>query len=73
LYAFHRISLSTRHWVDVVDGSTLLESRDFQGAGGCERPHKVVEFDLPANRSLTLQVSRAPDVAIAIAVTRASR
>jgi hypothetical protein len=69
----YRIALSTRHWIDVVDGTTILESRDFQGAGGCERPHKVVEFDLPANRSLTLQLSRAPDAAVAIAVTRVSR
>jgi hypothetical protein len=69
----YRISLSTRHWIDVVDGTTLIDSRDFQGAGGCERPHKVVDFDLPANRSLTLQLSRAPDTAVAIAVTRTSR
>jgi hypothetical protein len=69
----YRISLSTRHWADVVDGTLLIESHDFQGAGGCERPHKVVEFDLPANRSLTLQFSRAPNSAVAIAVTRASR
>lgn len=69
----YRISLSTRHWIDVVDGSKIIDSRDFQGAGGCERPHKVVEFDLPANRTLTVQLSRAPDTAVAIAVTRTSR
>jgi hypothetical protein len=69
----YRISLSTRHWIDVVDGTKIIDSRDFQGAGGCERPHKVVEFDLPANRTLTLQLSRAPDTAVAIAVTRTSR
>lgn len=69
----YRIALSTRHWIDVVDGATVIESHGFQGAAGCERPHKVVEFDLPANRSLTLQLSRAPDAAVAIAVTKASR
>jgi hypothetical protein len=69
----YRIALSTRHWIDVVDGANVIESRDFQGASGCERPHKVVEFDLPANRNLTLQLSRAPDSAVAIAVTRTSR
>lgn len=69
----YRVSLSTRHWIDVVDGTAIIESHDFQGAGGCERPHKVVQFDLPANRTLTLQLSRAPDSAVAIAVTRTSR
>lgn len=69
----YRIALSTRHWIDVVDGATVIESREFQSAAGCERPHKVVEFDLPAKRSLTLQLSRAPDAAVAITVTRASR
>lgn len=42
-------------------------------AAGRYRPHKVVEFDLPANRSLTLQLSRAQDAVVAITVTRASR
>jgi hypothetical protein len=69
----YRISLSTRHWIDVLDGTTVIDSRDFQGAAGCERPHKVVEFELPANRSLTLQLSRAPDTAVALLVTKTSQ
>lgn len=33
----YRIALSTRHWIDVVDGATVIESHGFQGAAGCER------------------------------------
>src|SRR5262249_31751556 len=47
----YRISLSSSHWLDVVDGTRLVASRDFQGRAGCEILHKIVEFDLPANRT----------------------
>ncbi len=66
----YRISLSTPHWIDVVDGGTLIKSRDFQGQRGCERPHKVVEFELPAGRDLTLQLSGFAAAEVLIAVTR---
>jgi hypothetical protein len=66
----YRISITSGHWIDVVDGKQLIRSRDFQGARGCERPHKIVEYDLPAGRELTLQLSGSPDASVILSVTR---
>lgn len=65
----YRIAITSGHWIDIADGTTLIKSRDFQGARGCERPHKIVEYELPAGRDLTLQLSGSPDAAVVIAVT----
>lgn len=65
----YRISITSGHWIDVVDGTKLVRSRDFQGARGCERPHKIVEYDLPAGRELTLQLSGSSDAAVILSVT----
>lgn len=65
----YRISITSGHWIDVTDGKDLIRSRDFQGARGCERPRKIVEYELPAGRELTLQLSGAPDAAVILAVT----
>lgn len=65
----YRIAITSGHWIDVADGATLLGSRDFQGARGCERPRKIVEYELPAGRELTLQLSGASDAAVILAVT----
>jgi hypothetical protein len=53
----YRIGLTTGHWVDVLDGTTVINSTSHQGRSGCALLHKVVEFELPANRTLTLQLS----------------
>lgn len=65
----YRVSMTSGHWIDVVDGQTLIKSRDFQGARGCERPRKIVEFDLPAGRPLMLQLSGASDSPVTLAIT----
>jgi hypothetical protein len=65
----YRVSLSTAHWIDVVADAQLVKSRDFQGAHGCERPHKIVEFELPAGKDLVLQVSGATAPSVLVAVT----
>ena len=53
----YRIGLSTSHWIDVLDGTTVIDSISHEGRSGCVRLHKVVGFELPANRTLTLQLS----------------
>jgi len=53
----YRISLSSRHWIDVLDGNQTIESRAHEGRSGCGLLHKVVEFELPAHRDLVLQLS----------------
>lgn len=65
----YRVGITSGHWIDVVDGDKLIRSRDFQGARGCERPHKIVEYELPAGRDLTLQFSGATDAKVIVAVT----
>jgi hypothetical protein len=66
--AHYRVSLGTPLWVDVVDGGQLVATADFGGSPGCDTPHKVVEFALPAGRELVLQVSAgtARDVKLSI-------
>jgi hypothetical protein len=46
-----------------------VPSVDFQGHVGCERPSKIVEFDLPAGRDLTLQFSGSNDAEVFVAIT----
>ncbi len=68
----YRVSITSGHWIDVVDGTQVIKSRDFTGARGCERPRKIVEFDLPAGKELTLQLSGSTDAAVMIAITPVS-
>lgn len=65
----YRVAMTTPHWVDFVDGKKVIASIDFNGVHDCERPRKVVEFDLPARRDLTLQLSAASEKTVLIAVT----
>jgi hypothetical protein len=67
----YRVSLDQSVWVDVVADGAALRARDFQGRSGCDAPHKIVEFALPANASLILQLSGARSQRVRIAVTRA--
>jgi hypothetical protein len=66
----YRISLDQPFWIDVVAGSQLLTSKDFQGVPGCNAPHKIVEFDLPAASELLLQISSASAATLRLSVTR---
>lgn len=65
----YRISLTSAHWLDVVDAGKVLPSVDFQGRRGCPLVHKIVEFDLPAGRDLLLQLSGGDAAVAGIAVT----
>jgi hypothetical protein len=67
----YRVSLDQPAWVDVVAGGSVIAARDFQGRAGCNAPHKIVEFVLPAGVALTLQLSAATAPAVKIAVSRA--
>jgi hypothetical protein len=67
----YRIALDLPFWVDVIDHGTPIPSRDFEGRPGCHAPHKVVEFELPASTSLTLQFSAGDAATLKVAVLRA--
>ena len=68
----YRISITSEHWIDVIEGTQLESSRDFQGQRGCERPHKIVEYELPAGRDLTLQFSGSTGARVIVAITAVS-
>jgi len=67
----YRIALTTSHWVDILDGATVIESTGHEGRGGCALLHKVVEFDLPAHRTLTLQLSGQDAAVVGLIVSAA--
>lgn len=66
-----RISLDAKLWVDVLADGVAIQSGDYQGRPGCSAPHKIVEFTLPAGRSLTVQLSGDSAPTVKFAVTRA--
>lgn len=65
----YRVSLGTPFWVDVVDGDQLVPTADFGGSPGCDTPHKVVEFVLPAGHELVLQLSAGTAKDVKLSVT----
>lgn len=66
----YRIALDAPFWIDVLDGRAALTSIDFGGPGGkCPPPHKIVVYDLPAGRPLTLQLSGATEPRVRVTVT----
>lgn len=65
----YRVSITSGHWIDVVDGTQPVKSRDFQGQRGCERPHKIVEFELVAGHDYTLQFSGSTTAQVLVAIT----
>jgi len=67
----YRISLDQPSWVDVIAKGTVVQARDFQGRPGCNAPHKIVEFLLPAASPITLQFSGSSVPAVKVTVTRA--
>jgi hypothetical protein len=66
----YRVSTSTNHWLDVVDGRNLVVSRDFQGQRGCEKAHKIVEFELSGNKDFVVQLSAGADEKVGLAITQ---
>lgn len=67
----YRVSLTTRHWIDLIDGESVVESKRHFGPG-CALVHKIVEFELPAGREVILQLSGREDVTVGLAITSVS-
>ena len=66
----YRISLDQPVWVDVIANGSVVPARDHQGRPGCNAPHKIVEFVLPAGTPVTLQFSGGNVATAKVAVTR---
>jgi hypothetical protein len=68
----YRFSLDQPFWLDVAANGALIRSKKFQGRPGCNAPHKIVEFILPAETPLTLQFSGAASPTVKVSVTRST-
>ena len=66
----YRSALDQAFWVDVIADDSLVQARDFQGRPGCNAPHKIVEFLLPAGKPITLQFSGGRVSTVRVSVTR---
>lgn len=69
----YRVALSSNHWVDLVQNGRLVPSSGFQGRAGCPSPHKVVEFELPAEAELVLQLSAGTAREVTVLVSSVAR
>jgi hypothetical protein len=67
----YRVALNQAFWIDVVAQGVSIQSSGFEARRGCAAPHKVVEFMLPANTPLTLQLSGGITPTLTLTVTRA--
>jgi len=66
----YRISLDQAVWVDVIANGSIVPAKDHQGRPGCNAPHKIVEFVLPARTPVTLQFSAGTVATAKVTVTR---
>jgi hypothetical protein len=69
----YRISLDQPFWIDIVADGKIIQSKDFQGMPGCQAPHKVVQYELPAAKDLLIQLSGATNPDVRVTVTRTPR
>jgi hypothetical protein len=69
----YRISLTSHHWIDVLDHGKAIDSVSHEGHGGCEPLHKAVEFELPASRDLVIQLSGDATATVDIVVTAVAK
>jgi hypothetical protein len=67
----YRISVDVPYWIDVVADGGLMSAKGFQGAPGCNAPHKIVEFAFPLARQVMLQFSGPASASIRVGISAA--
>jgi hypothetical protein len=65
----YRVALGAGAWIDVVQGSTVLQSKAHGHGPQCSPVRKMVDFDLAAGRHL-LELSGAPSGTLALMVAK---
>ncbi len=65
----YRVTIDTAAWVDVTVDGALINSNQFQGRTACPAFHKSVEYTLPANKTLVIQLSGETGTTVRLAVT----
>jgi hypothetical protein len=65
-----RIALDEPVWIDVVAAGQAIPSSDYQGRPDCHAPHKIVQFPLPANQELVIQLSGTAQAQVHLTITR---
>jgi hypothetical protein len=66
----YRVSVDVPFWIDVVADGKLVATKDFQGQHGCDAPHKIVEYELPASQPFVLQVSGSTKAVVRLTITQ---
>ena len=69
----YRISLTSKHWIDILDDGKPIESISHEGRTRCDLLHKAVEFELPANRELVIQLSGDDAATVSMVVTSVAK
>jgi len=65
----YRASITSGHWIDMVDNGQIVRSLDFQGRQTCPLVHKIVEYDLRAGRDLVLQFAGGNAAEVGVVIT----
>jgi hypothetical protein len=68
----YRIAVDTPLWIDVVADGGLMNVKAFQGASGCNAPHKILEFEFAVARQVVLQFSATTSARIRVSITASS-
>jgi hypothetical protein len=67
----YRIAVDVPMWIDAVADSHLVPAADYEGQRDCEAPRKIVQFSLPANKPLILQLSGVTEPSARVTIVRA--
>jgi hypothetical protein len=67
----YRITLDAPLWIDIVAGTELVTANGFQGRQPCTLIHKSVEWSLPADVDLIVQLAGPTRAQAKLALTRA--
>jgi hypothetical protein len=69
----YRIAVDVPFWIDVVADGGLMTAKGFQDAPGCNAPHKIVAFDFPVARQVTLQFSGSASSSVRVSISAVAR